>query len=264
MTRASSISGADEKSGGRGGSRPFRLSGMTLVLSLLLGLMLALPFKIIHEKQDDPLPSESRQEMVNRMAKLTDENDQLRDELEITRTQVADLEVSILAGQEVSAELSDSMTRYRILAGLDPVQGPGIRLTLSEQTSELPPGTGAAPYLIHQEDLLNIVNELWLAGAEAVAIRSRDRTERLIMSSTIRCVGSLIDVNNTRMTPPFDIFAIGDPDDLESALTMPRGVLEPLQFFNIETEIVMMEEITLPPYGGLTRLNYAQPVGEGD
>jgi len=244
--------------------RHFRLSGVTLVLSIFLGIMLSLPFKVINEKQEEPLPSESRQEMVNRMAKLTDENDQLRDELEQTRTQVSDLEASILAGQETSAELSESMTRYRILAGLDPVKGPGIRLTLSEQQGEVPPGAGVAPYLIHQEDLLNIVNEIWLAGAEAIAIRSRDRTERLIMSSTIRCVGSLIDVNNTRMTPPFDIFAIGNPDELESALTIPRGVLEPLQFFNISTEIVKMEEVTLPPFGGVTHLTYAQPVGEGE
>ncbi len=232
---------------------------MTLLLSLLIGIMLALPFKVIHEEKSEPLPSESRQELVNRMSKLTEENEQLRQELEQSRAGIADLEDAVLARQEASQELTDSLTRYRIMAGLDPVHGPGIRLTLSEETSELPPGTEAAPYLIHQEDLLNIVNELWLAGAEAIAIRSRNRTERLIMSSTIRCVGSLIDVNSTRMTPPFDIFAIGDPDDLTNALTMPRGVLEPLQFFNIETEVSMLDDIVLPPYGGLTLLEFAQP-----
>jgi uncharacterized protein YlxW (UPF0749 family) len=237
---------------------------MTLLLSVALGVMLSLPFKVIHTVGSEPLPSESRQEMLNRMSKLEEENQQLRTEIEQSRANISQLEGSLTEGQEVSAELSDALTRYRILAGLDPVHGPGIRLTLSELTSEVPQSTEVAPYLIHQEDLLNIVNELWLAGAEAIAIRSRGRTERLIMGSTIRCVGSLIDVNNTRMTPPFDIFAIGDPDELSNALTMPRGVLEPLQFFSIQWEIVKMDDMELPAYSGLTLLEYAQPVEHGD
>ncbi len=241
-----------------------KLSFMTLLLSVGIGMMLSLPFKVIQEVGNEPLPSESRQELIFRMFKLTEENDQLREELEVGRDTINDLELTLMAGQETSAELSDSMSRYRILAGLDPVQGPGIRLTLREEPSEMPPGSSVAPYLIHQEDLLNIVNEIWLAGAEAVAIRSGDKTERLIVRSTIRCVGSLIDVNNTRMTPPFDIFAIGDPDDLESSLTMPRGVLEPLQFFNIDSEIVKLDDIKLPAYGGSTILTYAEPVEEED
>ena len=244
--------------------RGLRLSAMTLVLSLMVGVMLALPFKVIRKESTEPLPSESRQELVNRMTKLTEENDQLRAELEQSRSHISDLEESLMAGQEASAQVTDSLTRYRILAGLDAVHGPGIRLTLSEQISQLPPGAEAAPYLIHQEDLLNIVNELWLAGAEAIAIRSRDRTERLIVSSTIRCVGSLIDVNNTRMTPPFDIFAIGNPDELYNAVTMPGGVIEPLQYFNIRAEIVKMDDMVLPAYSGLTLLQYAHGVKEGE
>jgi uncharacterized protein YlxW (UPF0749 family) len=198
------------------------------------------------------------------MSKLTEENEELRSELEQGRIAVANIEAAMAEGQEASAELAESMSRYRILAGLDAVSGPGIKLTLSEGQSEVPPGTEVSPYLIHQEDLLNIVNELWLAGAEAIAIRSRDRTERLIMSSTIRCVGSLIDINNSRMTPPFDIFAIGDPESLYTSLTMPRGVLEPLQFFNINAEITLLDDMTLPPFSGTCMLEYARPAGESD
>ncbi len=235
---------------------------MTVLLSLLIGAMLALPFKVIEQEGTEPLPSESRQELLNRMSKIEEENEQLRRELEQSRATISSLEETLMEGQEASEELAEMLRRYRILAGLDPVHGPGIRLTLSEQTGDVPATGTAADYLIHQEDLLNIVNELWLAGAEAIAIRSRNRTERLIMDSTIRCVGSLIDINNTRMTPPFDIFAIGDPEELENALTIPRGVLEQLRFFNIQTDIVRMEDITLPAYGGLTLLEYARPLEE--
>ena len=82
------------------------------------------------------------------------------------------------------------------------------------------------------------------------------------MGSTIRCVGSLIDVNNTRMTPPFDIYAIGDPNDLFNAITMPGGVLVPLKLWDINAEVVKLEDFELPPYSGGTMLQYAKPVGE--
>ena len=236
------------------------MSGATIVLSLILGIFLSLPFRVIHEDSAEPLPSESTQELMNRMLKIDEENLLLKTELEQSRASVASLEAMIAQGQESSQELTDSLTRYRILAGLDPVHGPGIKLTLSEERIDPAPGTDAAYYLIHQEDLLNIVNEMWLAGAEAIAIRSGNRTERLINNSTIRCVGSLIDVNNTRMTPPFDIFAIGDPDDLYTALTMPYGVLEPLGFYNIRSDITRLDDMVLPPYGGSMMLQYARPV----
>jgi uncharacterized protein YlxW (UPF0749 family) len=246
------------------GNRKKRLSGMTLILSLVLGVMLALPFKVIPRNSGEPLPSESRQELLNRMSKIEEENLLLVTELEQGRGTIASLEESLAQGEEASQGLSDQMSRYRILAGLDPVQGPGIRLTLSEHESPAIPGADIANYLIHQEDLLNLVNELWLAGAEAIAIRSRNRTERLINTSTIRCVGSLIDVNNTRMTPPFDIFAIGDPDDLLNSLTMPWGVLEPLEFYNISSEIVKMDDMVLPAYSGSTILQFARQVEEAE
>jgi uncharacterized protein YlxW (UPF0749 family) len=131
-----------------------------------------------------------------------------------------------------------------------------------ENPPQVSEGGEVAPYFIHQEDLLNIVNELWLAGAEGVAIGSGGKIERLVMTSTIRCVGSLIDVNNTRMTPPFDFYAIGNSDDLYAALTMPGGVLEPLRYFNINSSIEKHSDLVLPAFSGSTLRQYARPIGE--
>lgn len=247
---------------GQKGARKNRLSIVTLVLSVLVGVMLALPFRVIQEERHEPPPSESSQELLNRMSKINEENNRLRLELAQTRDRANTLEEALLEREEASEELAESRTMYRILAGLDPVQGPGIRLTLNENESEPPPGSPVRNYLIHQQDLLNIVNEMWLAGAEAIGVSSSGRTERLIVDSSIRCVGSLIDVNNTAMTPPFDIFAIGNPENLYNSLTMRGGVLEGLELFDINYEISRLDNIQLPAYGGSTLLEYARPLEE--
>jgi uncharacterized protein YlxW (UPF0749 family) len=233
-----------------------------MILSILVGVMLALPFKVITRERTEVLPDESRQELLNRMTKISEENDQLRVELGQVRDRSSSLEEALMSREQTSEELSQSMTMYRILAGLEPVHGPGVRVTLSETDTEIPPGSPVRPYLIHHLDLLNIVNEMWLAGAEAIGISSSGRTERLIVDSSIRCVGSLIDVNNTGMTPPFDIFAIGNPDNLYASLTMRGGVLEPLALYDIESEVVKLDDIQLPAYAGSTLLEYAKPAGE--
>ncbi|HEX9743871.1 MAG TPA: DUF881 domain-containing protein [bacterium] len=238
------------------------ISFMTIVLSIALGIILSFPFKVISSEQKEPAQVESRQELASLMTKIQDENEELTQELKETREHVTSLESALLERDQASAEITNSISRYRILAGLDAVQGPGIRLTLSEDSSGIPQGVEVRPYLIHQTDLLNIVNELWLAGAEAIAIRSGEKTERLVLDSSIRCVGSLIDVNNTRMTPPFDIIAIGDPEILNSVLTMPGGVLEPLTWYSIKWEIVKSDNFTLPAFRGSTLMEYAKPLEE--
>jgi uncharacterized protein YlxW (UPF0749 family) len=72
----------------------------------------------------------------------------------------------------------------------------------------------------------------------------------------------MIDINNTRMAPPFEIYAIGNTDNLYSSLTMPGGVLQPLSFFNIQATIDKSNDLTVPPYSGSTLFQYAHPVGE--
>ena len=72
--------------------------------------------------------------------------------------------------------------------------------------SPCPLGDDAANYLIHDFELRDVASLLWLAGAEAVAIND----ERLVASTSIYCVGSTIIVNNTRLSPPYEIRALGN------------------------------------------------------
>ena len=66
-------------------------------------------------------------------------------------------------------------------------------------------------YIIHDDDLLRVINELRAAGAEAIAING----ERIVAMSEIRCAGPTLSVNNNRSAPPYEIKAIGNPNNLE-------------------------------------------------
>ena len=144
-------------------------------------------------------------------------------------------------------------------AGVVALQCPGVIVTIDDSKRSSKPGENPNLYLIHDDDILKVINELWAAGAEAVSINE----QRLIASSEIRCAGPTLSVNNTRYSPPYDIRVIGDPQTLENALKMRGGVVETLQFWGIQVNIKKQEIVDIPAYKGSFHFEYAKPVKEG-
>ena len=88
------------------------------------------------------------------------------------------------------------------------------------------------------------VNELNSAGAEAVSINGQRITSR----SSIKCAGSIINVNGVRIAAPFTIKAIGDPEVLESALRFKGGVIDSLLPWGFSVDVSQEDEIVIEPY----------------
>lgn len=109
------------------------------------------------------------------------------------------------------------------LAGYEPLKGEGLVLTLSDHVVAHPKPTSVAiPGLVHDYDLLSVVNELRAAGAQGISLNG----VRLTAQSAIRCVGPTIQVGRQTIGVPVKIEAVGKADLLRSCLQMPHGLLE--------------------------------------
>ena len=95
-------------------------------------------------------------------------------------------------------------------AGLTSGTGQGLVITLDDSNLPRQPGEDPNLFLIHDEDLLKVINELFAAGAEDVSVNE----QRNITNTEIRCVGPTIIINSVKLAPPFVIQAIGNPDIL--------------------------------------------------
>lgn len=148
----------------------------------------------------------------------------------------------------------------RFLAGLTAVQGPGVIVTLTDGKHAAPGKAAPAailPYLIHDTDINQVVNELRAAGAEAIAIND----QRLIATSSIRAAGPAVMVNNIPQPSPYVIRAIGNPRSLAYALSLPGGVKDELKRLDpAMMQIKQAATITLPAYRGSTIERYAKPI----
>ena len=135
-----------------------------------------------------------------------------------------------------------------------PVSGPGITVTLTDRS-----GTGKGNGNVRDQDLAMVVNAMWAAGADAVSING----QRVGPETFVRTAGSVILVNVTPVSSPYEVAAIGDANALSVALV--RGATgdylsaaQSVTGMTVSSKVsdnLQMEALTL------TDSHYATPVG---
>lgn len=213
---------------------------------MVLGFMLALQFRTARDIKES-MPLQRVEVLAERVQKLEAENEDLQAKL---------VEMGNAAEPEKSSVLAADAL---LLSGMLPVEGPGIILTIDDSTKTTSKEALKAKedmniYLIHDEDLLKVINELKAAGAEAISLNG----QRLTANSEIRCAGPTVSVNNVRSAPPFEIRAIGNSKDLENAINMRGGVADALKVWGINLEIKTMDNIWIPGYKSNVLYKYAK------
>ncbi|HEV2439982.1 MAG TPA: DUF881 domain-containing protein [bacterium] len=173
--------------------------------------------------------------------------------------QVADLTTRLSVFERASAErrsTTEAMMRelegLRIAAGLVPLVGPGVGVVVDAAQA---PVIGHAPPAVQYVDLVSIVNELWAAGAEAVAVSG----VRVTATTGYSEVGGTILADRQRLAPPYTIEAIGDPATLQGALEIRGGVIEGLRTLGLQITIARRPNVTLPAAQGLPTHRLARP-----
>lgn len=215
------------------------------LVCVVLGVMLAVQFRTTQGIRSS-IPYQRIEDLSQRLNQTEKERDALLKQVQ---------ELRQATGVEAASKENELV---KMGSGVVPLQGPGIIITIDDSKRPSKPGENPNLYLIHDDDILKVINELWAAGAEAVSINE----QRLVASSEIRCAGPTLSVNNTRYSPPYDIRAIGEPQTLENALKMRGGVVETLQFWGIQVTIKRQDNINVPAYKGTFHFEYAKPVKE--
>ena len=170
-----------------------------------------------------------------------------QEELEKTRNNIA-------SADEKLKTLEKEINRYSILLGTTEVNGQGVTVTVTDASTQDNLLAIMDP-IVHDVDILEIVNELKNAGAEAIDVNG----QRITATTAISCDGNVIVVNGEKISSPFTINAIGQPERM-ATLTRPGGYLERMAESYIKTTFNKVEKITIPKYIGGTNFKYATTV----
>lgn len=149
-------------------------------------------------------------------------------------------------------------------AGLDAVRGPGVTVTLTDARRDadgrFPRDASPDDLVVHQQDIQAVLNALWGAGAEAIALQD----QRLIATSAPRCVGNTLLLDGRTYSPPYTVTAIGDPTALSAALAADPQIRSYKQYvirFGLGYTEQSADDLELPGYSRPVRMRYARPAG---
>ncbi len=165
-------------------------------------------------------------------------------------------------GDDYASVLNEKLTNAELYAGLTKVTGKGVTVTLKdvELTKEMKESGLYNNYgIVHDVNIRTFINELKAAGAEAISVNG----ERIVAMSEVRCVGPTIMINGDRVASPFVIKAIGNPKNLESALTINGGAVEEAtKIYGISVTVEQKDKLTIDEFLGSTHMEYAKTVKE--
>jgi uncharacterized protein YlxW (UPF0749 family) len=147
-----------------------------------------------------------------------------------------------------------------VSAGLVALTGPGMEITLDDAPTRpdgsLPANARPDDLVIHQSDVQAVVNAVWAAGADGVAIMD----QRLDATSAIRCVGNVLLLQGRTYSPPFVITAIGDVNAVKAQLAASPQVAvlqQAVDAFGLTFSVRAKAQVTLPKFTGSLDLQYA-------
>lgn len=170
------------------------------------------------------------------------------DELKEVRESASQDDATSLAKQEQIKE-------NNILLGLTEVKGQGIKITLTDNkasSNDLMSMVNPSSRIVHNNDLLEIVNALKNADAEAISING----QRIVSTTAITCEGTVIKVNGQKISSPFEIKAIGSQALFSGSLTMPGGYLEIMENDGVLVDIEYLDEVAIEKYDGVISYKY--------
>jgi uncharacterized protein YlxW (UPF0749 family) len=202
--------------------------------------------------------TQERSPLVETALGLQSQQDQLKDRVLQLRQQIQTLEGQAQGNAASVMQLNADLDAAREAAGLIQLQGSGVVFQLQDSADTIPQGANQDDYLVNASDVRTLVQELWLAGAEAVAVND----ERITGASAILDIGGSVLVNSAYVAPPFQVSAIG-PTDLYDQLSQSDGfrdfVRSRAEAFGIKISYAVLPDVTVPAYAGAVDMGDARP-----
>ncbi len=203
--------------------------------------------------------TQERTPLLETATELQARQDELKSRILELRQSIQGIEGQGTGSADQVRQLNAELEAARIAAGLIALSGSGMVLLLDDSQVPVPPDASEADYLVGSHDIRSVVEELWIAGAEAIAINN----ERVTTTTAIIDIGSSLLVNSAYLAPPYQVTAIG-PADLYERLSRSTGFIDFVrsraEAYGIRLSFAEPETVDMPAFAGTVTLRYSRPL----
>ncbi len=168
------------------------------------------------------------------------------------RKRLEDYEGTATQGRSLAEAMSKELETLRIALGLKAMRGAGLIVRLDNPRTQ---PKGSNPVVVTYQDIVAVINELWAAGAEAIAING----QRVTATTGFSQRGGTVVVNLVLLSQPFEIVSLGDSGTLDGALNIRGGLVEGLRALGLRITITRRDSLLVPPYKGPINFEFAKP-----
>lgn len=221
------------------------------VCIILVGVMFA-QFKTVEETDITGIETARETELQTMLTSWKTKYEEMQEKLQDTQTKISEYEQKINSREETSELLDEELEQTNLLVGKTNVIGDGVIITLQDNDEKSIVGS----------DLRTLVNELKLAGAEAISINDK----RVLNMTEIVDVNGRILINEDPTVSPYVVKAIGDQTYLSSALSLKNsGFVDSYTKLGKTVEMREEKNISISAYNGSKNqmeFRYAKEVEE--
>ena len=231
----------------RGGRSRLVFGTLAILLCLVLGI--AIVTQARQTKSGDSLETARPADLLVLLDSLRQREATLNAEVTELQNTLNSLRASGNTDQAAIQSAEAMLAALSILVGAVGASGPGVTLTIDD------PGPGVAP-----EAMLDVINELRAAGAEAIEINDAHQSVRVGVDTWVVGVPGSLTIDNKALSPPYSILAIGDPPTLAAAMNIPGGAEDSVKRVGARMSAQQADRVDVTTLRQPKPHQYAQPV----
>ena len=210
--------------------------------SLILSTVMFAQFKTVEQTNITQIESMREQELRAEYASWKSKYDEANIRLDDVTAKVKEYKDLLNENIDTTTLINKDIAESEMYLGYTNVEGEGIVITLEDNDSKL----------ITAQDIMSLINQLKLAGAEAISVND----ERIVNTSDIALVnGRFILINGNRVVGPYVVRAIGNQKYLESAITIKQGYIDELKANDKNITYTAVDSVKINKYKGEMKLD---------
>lgn len=212
-------------------------------VALILSLVMFTQFKTIEQTDIVAIETMRETELRTELADWKTKYEEVETKLDDVNSRIEEYKTQMSSEEDATELLKQELNESQKFLGYTDVHGEGIILTLEDNSLNN----------IERFDLISLVNELKLAGAEAISIND----ERIVSNTDIALINNrIILVNGRRIASPYVVKAIGDKKYLESAVTIKGGFVDEMKASEKDINYTVEDDILINKFAGTMSLDY--------
>ncbi len=225
------------------------------IASIIIGILISMNISFTRTTDRVFLSAKQYQDSYNYRNKLYSDISGLKQQYEKFNSKLLKYKSNEENEEQVAASINEELNENNIILGKVPVTGQGIKISLSDASAKDIENSFEREKelrLVHDMDIMQVINDLRNSGAEAISING----QRVIDKTEIYCSGAFIRINGVKIMVPFTIYAIGNKEVLYNYMLSNENHLKTLITRKIIVDIQQNDSLNIPAYTGKQKKDF--------